>query len=347
MLGQFFFERFFRAAATRELRFLARRCLRARFHACDCEACVQVCPRQVLSCQEDAGLRFDRNRCVGCMLCAGVCPGDAFDDGWDPVVAFERASRMKGDLVFSCHRVPSVNSVFVPCLGSLSYELLAALFTLEDRRILLDASRCKSCDNSYVPGILEGRLLAVAAKMGEPGCDRLRLALRREDLTPPVQKKVADPSRRSFLQGITAVLPAEDIFPSLTEKKTEEEQAASVKRPARNRETLRLAMEGSPAAAARLAPFVFRLEATDSCNFCRACVGMCPTGALRMPAGEDDGETATRRLTFTAVLCSGCGLCVAFCRRRALILAEGATADPLTATVLLEEKKEGPSNDAP
>jgi ferredoxin len=77
----------------------------------------------------------------------------------------------------------------------------------------------------------------------------------------------------------------------------------------------------------------FTLTVNTECNFCGACAGMCPTGALK---NTREGEM--KRLQFDWARCSGCGLCLEFCRKKALTLVAGRSLDSpaLEIEVLLE-----------
>jgi len=70
----------------------------------------------------------------------------------------------------------------------------------------------------------------------------------------------------------------------------------------------------------------FTLTASDECNFCGACAGMCPTGALK-----NIREDEVKQLKFDWGKCSGCRLCLEFCRKKALVLTDGRGLDSLSA----------------
>lgn len=76
----------------------------------------------------------------------------------------------------------------------------------------------------------------------------------------------------------------------------------------------------APAALKRtvLESYYFDAEVNENCDMCFACIGMCPTGALR--TGENEKK---RRLIFNSSFCNGCGLCVEFCRKNAVDITRG------------------------
>ncbi len=57
-----------------------------------------------------------------------------------------------------------------------------------------------------------------------------------------------------------------------------------------------------------LEAYYYSLRLGENCTGCFACVGMCPSGALRVGT-----EGAVPVLEFKSSLCGGCGLCREFC----------------------------------
>jgi NAD-dependent dihydropyrimidine dehydrogenase PreA subunit len=72
------------------------------------------------------------------------------------------------------------------------------------------------------------------------------------------------------------------------------------------------------AAADLLHKYAFTVKAGSSCTNCFACVGMCPTGALKI---KKDAEGLG--LLFNSSLCTGCGLCGDFCPAEAVKVSPG------------------------
>ncbi|MBI5049629.1 MAG: hypothetical protein HZC11_01830 [Nitrospirae bacterium] len=76
--------------------------------------------------------------------------------------------------------------------------------------------------------------------------------------------------------------------------------------------------------------YYYNLVVDDNCDMCFACVGMCPTGALKEPHVSDDehGENAPRQLLFNASFCNGCGLCSDFCVQSSISIKRGFSENP-------------------
>jgi ferredoxin len=64
----------------------------------------------------------------------------------------------------------------------------------------------------------------------------------------------------------------------------------------------------------------YTINLNEDCNNCFACVGMCPSGALKI--SRDDADTVSS-LSFNTSLCNGCGLCRDFCFNNALNMKQG------------------------
>lgn len=77
-----------------------------------------------------------------------------------------------------------------------------------------------------------------------------------------------------------------------------------------------------------------RMEVDDKCTACGVCARICPTGALKYSASEDD----TYRLSFTCAACIDCGACLKVCRPAALQRADATLGDVLsTEAIILRE----------
>jgi ferredoxin len=71
-----------------------------------------------------------------------------------------------------------------------------------------------------------------------------------------------------------------------------------------------------------LRSYYFDVTVDGICDHCSACVGVCPTGALKI--GQNGSDRAPY---FSTALCSGCGLCERFCRTHSISLQKGFSGD--------------------
>ena len=111
----------------------------------------------------------------------------------------------------------------------------------------------------------------------------------------------------------------------------EERQAYSAKTVPFKRDLLNRVLEISPEETrkALLKNYYYTVDATDTCNNCFACIGMCPTGALKIESKGDD-----RELFFNTSLCNGCGLCEGFCMSSSVAIKKDSQATiPLNSSV--------------
>ena len=79
--------------------------IRDKHACCGCEACVQICPKQCISFEEDAeGFRYpsiDRTICIDCGLCEKVCPVLNQSVPMMPLVVYAAQNKNKEELLHS------------------------------------------------------------------------------------------------------------------------------------------------------------------------------------------------------------------------------------------------------
>jgi len=85
--------------------------------------------------------------------------------------------------------------------------------------------------------------------------------------------------------------------------------------------------------------YYYDLVIDDNCDMCFACIGMCPTGALKSNEHESINEETTplkpplergelkRGMLFNASFCNGCGLCSDFCAQSSINIKQGFSGD--------------------
>ncbi|MBU3936927.1 MAG: 4Fe-4S binding protein [Proteobacteria bacterium] len=316
----------FKNGAVPALEIIFRRCLRTRFQGSSCDRCAKECPVEALR-LEPGKITLDPKRCVGCLACIAVCPAEALL-GCDSRLAAAPAKVVAGKAVsFCCEKgIRTGEEIILPCLGALSEEHLVAFAVRAGKTVCLNLVRCTDCRATFVPDILVRRLQALERKLGRDGLTSvIRLITREEEVE--AGQTANSLSRRAFFRAFRELSfhAATETVIALQADPNPREQHAHKHQPARLavlRQTLAECDEESIRLA--LLRFFFTLAVSSDCNFCGACVGMCPTGALK-----NIWEEGVKQLRFDWARCSGCGLCLEFCREKALTLVAGRSAESI------------------
>lgn len=290
-----------------------------------CTRCVDACPRDALAVLGDTGApRLDAQACVGCGVCVAECPADALTGSGAAaparlVSAAAATARADGDLEVRCAAsVPGtfaldddVYTVDVMCLGALDPEAVAACaahLSRQDRpaELRLVRAECDGCPVAAGRAVAEvtSAAGALAARVA-PGV-RVRTVTRGAEQAPDE----ATVSRRRARRGARR-------------------DAVQVSRrglltgPARHATARDLLLEVSPETP------VPRPHVDEGCTGCRACVEVCPTGALGW--GEWSREVL---LTADPSACTDCGECVRVCPEDVIGLVCELEPGPYLARVL-------------
>lgn len=295
------------------------RCLRMRFNQNSCARCIEQCRFNAITIAED--VQIMANKCSECMLCVSACPSDCFDisrlDFYSLIGKLRKVQSSVTSPVLGCRvnaKTPSHEKTF--CFGFLSEEHIIALAVFMSNQIQIDLSGCEDCRNSFIIAALEKRIADVEVKTSLMISDKIKIIKNKAGL------KFNDVSydRRSFFKELknAAVMQAAGLFGD--EDNGEELRAYSAKKLPFKRELLNRLLKVLPeeTKGALLKNYYYAVNVSAACNNCFACIGMCPTGALKI---EDKGDD--RELFFSTSLCSGCGLCMDFCFNSALRIEKG------------------------
>ncbi|GAB4337140.1 MAG: 4Fe-4S dicluster domain-containing protein [Desulfobulbaceae bacterium] len=308
--------------------FLSERCLRKRLNKNECTRCVDVCRSKAIE-REGRTIVYREDRCTGCMGCFSVCPNDAFAcefNMFDLLPPLQR-SNSERPLTISCRRAaPCAENIRIPCLGLLSEPVLAAMHCVAAADFYLDVGPCADCENGAVLDRLHSRMRGLATRLGGSERPRIRYC------TGGFPEKANRASARRFFLGMagSSLLDAgkESVRLMADAPEADPQDASRERRPVQLSRFLHKALDMVPQeedARRDLLKSYFRTIKIkkEQCDQCPLCSGMCPTGALKRKNG--DGE---KRLLFTSAGCSGCGLCVEFCRKQAVLLQPGCHGDP-------------------
>lgn len=317
----------FKNSEPQAIELVSRRCLRTRFQGSSCVRCLSECQAGAIR-LESGQIVFDQKLCLGCLACIAVCPAEALV-GLDSRLAAAPAKVAAGKAVSLCCEkgIHSGEEVVFPCLGALSVEQLAAFVARSGQGVSLRLSRCADCKAVFVPDILTRRLQELKDRLGdETFCFSIRLLLTKEEEAVAEQAEVAS-SRRAFFRAFLDISlhAATETINTIKADPNAQEQHAHKHQPARLAQLHQaLTGFGDQAQCLALLKLFFTLTVSDDCNFCGACAGMCPTGALK-----NTREDEVKRLKLDWAKCSGCGLCLEFCRKKALTMNPGRGVEAL------------------
>ena len=289
------------------------RCLRKRLNRFDCVNCIEVCASDAIS-LKDRRISFAAQSCTGCMLCTTACPNDAFTFSEFASDSLCFSEDKAEPVVISCHQQSQISPEerLVPCLGGITNEHLLALNMHGETAIAFNVSSCAECQNNH--GVMD--LLHRLAWLKQKN----RSLFPRKYVVITDQNEVIardQPSRRSFLTGLRESL-SETIGSQFSFQIDSARPAARTSRriPARVQIKKHLMEKVASQDRQPLSRLInHRLIINEACNLCPLCKGICPTGAIQVEQNEGKKE-----LTFDGTLCSGCGLCVSFCKQNALSL---------------------------
>jgi ferredoxin len=245
------------------------------------------------------------------MLCISACPTDCFEiQGLDFYSSIGRLKKILSSVSFpvlgcaasgsnSCH-------VKTSCLGFLSEEHLLAFYVFIDATLQIDLTGCQDCRNGFIVDVLKKRIKSIETKTSIIISNRIKLVNNKSDLK--FQDMAYD--RRGFFKAIKNMTfrHAAELFDN--DDPGEEPQSYSSKKLPLKRDLLNRTIKILPEKECKtlLERYYYIVYVTEDCNNCFACIGMCPTGALKIESTRD-----RRDLFFSSSLCNGCGLCESFC----------------------------------
>lgn len=290
-----------------------------RFNRNVCSECTSICRSAAITIDEDLHILTDN--CSECMLCVSACPSDCFEiQGLDFYSLINRLRKILSSVsspVLGC--AASENSachVKTSCLGFLSEEHLMAFSVFIEDTLQIDLTGCADCKNGFILDVLKKRIESVETKTSMMISSRIKLVNKKADLK--FQEIAYD--RRGFFKAIKNMTftHAAGLFDN--DDSGEVLQSYSSKKLPVKRDLLNRTMKVLPEEEYNtlLKRYYYLVTVTEDCNNCFACIGMCPTGALKIESNED-----RRDLFFSSSLCNGCGLCEGFCINKSVRIEKG------------------------
>lgn len=288
-------------------------CLRYRLSNFQCEKCLSSCPQSAISLREGK-IIFDRASCTSCLLCHAACPADAFTLPGLNTGPISQIITNQQEVTFICsrHTQRDPQHYVIPCVGIFSPALLLVLGLSQLSKITINISHCKSCDNLPACTQLINSIEILKTVSRYLNFEKFHLETEKEKLTPEGNK-----DRRYFL--FTLASEVKSIAKShLKSKACQTDKPKISKRyiPFKTKLIFEAACKNDSENETHLDfEYFYQLRVSEKCNLCPLCTGICPTGSVKVI--RKDGE---KQLLFNRSICSGCGLCVSFCKKGALTL---------------------------
>lgn len=328
------------------------RCSHVRNRNSSCRECVSACPENAIEVFANE-INLSASKCVGCGVCAAVCPNEAlvFNKPTDVELAqgaARGALENAGCAVIACARIASKRRVDpsrfaqVPCLGRVEESILINLIAHGAQEIMLVDGDCQTCKHQgsvpYIDAAVElsNHMLDVLGSSAR--------VVRRSGFPDEMQSQdlqgAFGSSRRAFFSEaagaaketvITAAKTtiAQDLGYSENQdpigqrlRVTQDGTLPLLDMPRRDILINALDALGQPVLDQLQTRRFATLEIdADKCNACGMCAVFCPTGALKRPEGEKLSDPVSS-LLFLACECVQCGLCADVCWKRALQLSD-------------------------
>ncbi len=294
------------------------RCLRMRLNINTCNGCLDQCPAGAIRIDE-RGVNITRGTCSECMLCVSVCPSGSFEiNKFDFYSVIKRLNDIDSP-VMGCNLKPYLNAhVKTPCLGFLSEEHFVVLSIAIENPLQINLTECSNCRNGYIVSFLKKGLEDVERKIQVPLRDKIKTVEEKEDLDyhdiSLGRRDLFKMIKNLTLRESTSLFQNADAGENL---QPYSDKALPLKNELLNK-TLDLSNEETKEAI--LVNYYYDLSVDKECNHCFACVGMCPTGALKTSCQE-----SRQGLLFNSSLCNGCGLCANFCKINVIRIKQGLT----------------------
>lgn len=296
-------------------------CLRRRLRTCSCRRCVDACPSQALT--DDSGkVSFNPHKCTSCGVCVASCPGDAFSfDGFTLNQLLEEQAN-KESLVISCCRSRCVaeNELRLPCVGAMTPESLLFLGLSLNGEVQFNLAECRECENRPAADFFVQLFQHVQRQAGYLFRARLMLVCSGDELPDD-----AAGDRRTFLFSLGTSV-AEAVKGQFAVEPAQHRKAVKGKRQTARTQLIRTILTREPEIQGELIKLCTpEAQVSRSCTHCPRCKAICPTGALKI---EKDGTG--KLLSYDRTLCTACGLCVTFCKEKAICIREAdfVPADP-------------------
>lgn len=363
--------------AASSIAVMPKRCVFIRNWHSKCKSCLSACQHEAVR-RSLGRLSIDSDACTDCGACATACPVSAMlttAPNASDIVRQARVSaeRNGGSAAFICARnaerinVDAERVVVLPCLDYLDEYLIAGMFALDFKRVVLFDCGCEGCDVDCEQPYFEETIRSAEHLLElwkVPGMLKVLDEVPETLILDKPRAKgaaIKTDRREAFKQTGASALgyawrSVASALGSLAGDAPEDENRQIVVSPderydpASYRSVRLLNMLDRIGERPYGATVESRFWASvdidpNACKHCGACARMCPTQALRYAV--DDESRAT--LVFQPSLCVNCRLCKDSCISHTLVYANKVPAAELNRDFVktLYENEELPKQGAP
>lgn len=358
MLNRFNLANMLLDGASRSININPQRCVRIKHKNASCQSCEINCPVHAI---EVGGpgmtITVDWDKCTGCGICTGVCPGQAFNLrnlGYkDFIDKCCKNIQSDGTFEIGCKDAEIVRGAgvaSVECLGVLNMVDFMTLYLCGARKIHLKYGDCGDCASKNGEKILSDAVLKLQEFSGifEDLNDLHVEKGRREILiTFPKQLPIHRPTsevkpnpivgRRGLFSYLTNNLK-ETAFKSaslMAVQKLEERTVVTfdVFQTERRKAFLEsiMSLGGLTCSTAPKGDYFNAIEISPLCVYCGMCVKFCGPKALTI-------NKERTKIFFNASKCISCGLCERACYHGRLQYKDTVELKDFFSNVLLVDK---------
>lgn len=285
------------------------RCLRRRLNTNQCQRCASSCPSDAIAI-DGHEIVLNEEKCTGCMACVAACPQDALESEYD-LNELVHSCKGDSDIVITCIRQKQTgpNEIVLPCVGILPKQALSAVFINNSKSVVINVSGCTGCCNQVVLDSFLSDYGQVTESLAEIISTKTTLVNTEDQLHDIIV------DRRLFLTNFRKFAATFTKKSFVTNSVSLPDKKETTRRiPLKVRLVKNLVADLEAEARVKILElFSQQLSINDNCAVCPLCKGICPTGAIQIERSE-----GCKKLKIYPLDCSGCGLCVEFCKKNAL-----------------------------
>ncbi|MCK8825008.1 4Fe-4S dicluster domain-containing protein [Fuchsiella alkaliacetigena] len=330
-------------------------CTRLQSPKSNCTSCYDFCPQEAIQmANEELSISF--SRCINCGLCVNSCPNQVFtlEMNSDLNIINEFQANSNSNFKISCQEAKKGNGAHVKCLGRISVNLLLKLLLVGADSIWLQPGDCSNCELKKGRSLIEeaaencNSLLKnyseqprVFLSTTKPNLNLAEFQLRLAEVQDEEEINRQGVGRREFINKVReeSINSLIDLISFGDEKETEEEIEEKINPNRQELITLveKLEKEAQVIDKTSSQSLFWQINIKQNCNFCGACVMLCPNHALDLIEKKDENNEG-KRIIVENKLCSNCKLCQEVCFKEQIAIIENRDYD-LKAKTAYQGKK--------